>query len=129
MPVTADDKARPERRYDVRIRACCHACGRDFLFLQLYNDDSWSADRCPHCNVYLGVARVRHLARSADSAAGALVHALAEIASRDPRFSIRPESLLTAVQEAVEALSDPSEGVLSQRHLPPGARLKPRRAA
>jgi hypothetical protein len=98
----------------MRIRATCNACGRDFLFFQLYNADPWHNDRCPHCNRHLGLLNGRHLALAADRAAAGLVRALSDIADRNPGFTVKPDSVLTRIEEAVAALSgladEPADG-------------------
>ena len=93
----------------MRIRATCNACGRDFLFFQLYNADPWLSDRCPHCRRHLGLPNGRHLALAADRAAASLVDSLRAIADRDPGFTVKPSSVLERIEDAVGQLSGPSE--------------------
>ena len=89
----------------MRIRATCDACGRDFLFFQLYNADVWHADQCPHCQTHLGVTNLRHLALAADRALAALVSVLSQVAERSPKFTIEPSSVLERLEEATVALA------------------------
>jgi hypothetical protein len=99
----------------MRIRATCNACGRDFLFFELYNADAWHDDRCPHCNRHLGMTGARHLALAADRAAARLVQALREIADRTPGFAVKPDSVLGRIEEVIAELApqpaDPDEDV------------------
>ncbi len=92
----------------MRIAATCDNCGREFLFFQLYNASPLVADRCPHCSVHLGVVRVGPLAAAADEALAALVRSLREIAGRTPGFRLDPQSVLSPVSEAVEAVAPPN---------------------
>ena len=87
----------------MRIVATCEHCGREFLFFQLYNASPLVADRCPHCSVHLGIVRVAPLAASADNALAALVDSLREIAVRNPGFRVEPQSVLSPLNEALEA--------------------------
>jgi hypothetical protein len=39
------------------ITATCHACERDFEFVEIYEPaTSWQTDPCPHCDARLGIA-------------------------------------------------------------------------
>ena len=99
----------------MRVRATCDACGRQFLFFQLYNADPDDADRCPHCGRHLGVVNVRSLARQADRAADRLTDCLNELAARGPAFRIDPDSILGPISDAVAALSATADGVGAER--------------
>ncbi len=83
----------------MRIRATCHACGRDFLFLKLRNVDAPAADRCPHCAQLLGVRGLQAI--RAEQALAILIEALGELARHHPNFTIRAGSVLRPVEEAV----------------------------
>jgi hypothetical protein len=92
----------------MRIRATCNECGRDFLFLELYDAELSQADRCPQCGVHLGVVNLRHLARAADRNLAALVRVLDQIADRSPGFTVESGSLLRRLENAVDALTQPA---------------------
>jgi hypothetical protein len=94
----------------MRIRATCNACGRDFLFFQLYNADPWHNDRCPHCNRHLGLLNGRHLALAADRAAANLVNSLRAIADRNPGFTVKRASVLERIEDVVGELAAPPDG-------------------
>jgi hypothetical protein len=89
----------------MRVHATCDHCGRKFLFFQLYNADPGSADRCPHCSRHLNVLNVRPLARGVDRAAAQLIHCLNELAARDPKFRVDPDSLLGPIRDALAPLT------------------------
>jgi hypothetical protein len=91
----------------MRIRATCTNCGRDFLFLELYDADPSQADRCPNCGVHLGIPNMQHLARAADRALAALVRVLDQIADRSPGFTVDSGSVLRRLEGAVDALAPP----------------------
>jgi hypothetical protein len=93
----------------MRIRATCNACGRDFLFFQLYNADPWHNDRCPHCNRHLGLLNGRHLALAADRAAASLANSLRAIADRNPAFSVKRDSVLGRIEDVVAELAAPPD--------------------
>lgn len=93
----------------MRIRATCDACGRDFLFFQLYNADAWQADSCPHCHADLGVPNLRHLALAADRALTALVAVLEQIAARSHSFTVTRDSVLRPLETAVQLLTEPND--------------------
>lgn len=90
----------------MRIRATCHACGKDFLFFQLYNADAWHADKCPNCQVDLGVPNLRPLALAADRALSGLATALEQIADRSPGFALKRESVLHRLEQAADSLAE-----------------------
>ena len=92
----------------MRIAATCDNCGREFLFFQLYQASPLAADRCPHCSAHLGIVRVGPLAASADQALADLVESLREIAARNPHFRLDPQSVLSPLGEALEALASPN---------------------
>ena len=89
----------------MRIAATCERCGREFLLFQLYTASPFTADRCPHCSVHLGIVRVAPLAASADEALVALVRSLQEMAARNPGFRLDPQTVLEPVTEALEGIS------------------------
>jgi hypothetical protein len=92
----------------MRIRATCHACGRDFLFFQLYNADPRDSDRCPHCHTHLGVGNLRPLALEADLALSRLALRLEGLVDGTPAFTLRGDSVLEHLRRLVEMLSDPT---------------------
>lgn len=87
----------------MHLRATCNSCGEDFLFLQLYST-SGRDTRCPHCRIDLGITGARHFALLADRAAAGLIRALRAIAARKPAFTLRTDSVLDDIQEAVREL-------------------------
>jgi hypothetical protein len=87
----------------MRIRATCEHCGREFLLVQLYTAGSFHADRCPHCSAHLGVVRAAPLTAAAEESLATLGRSPREIAARNPRFRLDPESVLAPVTEALEA--------------------------
>jgi hypothetical protein len=95
----------------MRARATCTHCGRDFLFFQLYHADPRHQDRWPHCDHHLGVVGLRHLAVAVDRGGDRLVSALREIEGRDPRFTIKPDSVLSEIDHVVSSLASSPEAV------------------
>jgi hypothetical protein len=89
----------------VRIRATCHHCGREFLFLELSNADLGDADRCPNCGVHLGVINLGHLAGAADRSLAGLVRVLDQIGARSPGFTVKRGSVLDRLEAALDILS------------------------
>lgn len=89
----------------MRVHATCDHCGREFLLFQLYNAEPCTADRCPHCSRHLGVSNVRPLAVGVDRAGTELVRCLNELAARDPRFRVDPDTLLGPIRDALAPLS------------------------
>lgn len=95
----------------MRIEATCNHCGRDFYFGQLVAARPDDADRCPHCGRHLGVPRLRPVVAAAETALGALVSALRELAGHQPAFRLNPESVLEPVREALAAWAAPTSRV------------------
>ena len=89
----------------MRIQATCHACGRDFLFFQLYHADPWQVDKCPHCSVHLGIPHIRHLALAGDRALSGLVRVLERMGEGRLGFTVEPQSVLARIEEAVDVLA------------------------
>ena len=98
----------------MRIQAICHACGREFLFFQLYHADPWQADRCPHCSAYLGIRHIRALAVAGDRALTALVGVLERLGEGRLGFTVDPASLLARLEAAVDVLAAQDAGPREQ---------------
>ena len=109
----------------MRIRATCTNCGRDFYFFQLYHAAPAHNDRCPHCSSHLGIPGVRHLAHDADRVAAELVSTLERIGMRNPRFTVRAESVLPAVTAALDVISEPPGRGSADRGEADGANPEP----
>jgi len=89
----------------MRVRATCDHCGREVLLFELYHAAPALADRCPHCSRHLGVTNVRPLAYGVDRAGARLVEALHELADRNPRLHLDPDSVLGPIREALDRLA------------------------
>ena len=88
------------------ITATCHACERNFEFVQLYEPaTSWQADKCPHCDARLGIANIGHLALAADKALIRLATLLELMASASPCFTVKRANLVTRIEEAADAFA------------------------
>jgi ribosomal protein L34E len=99
------EKVHPERKKEMRIRATCHACDRDFLFFELRNVGSGVADRCPNCDRPLGVQGLR--AVRAEQAMAILVGALDDLADHHPEFTVHADSVLRPIENALTPLALP----------------------
>jgi hypothetical protein len=77
----------------MRIRATCHRCSKDFLFLEVYNTTRHAADRCPSCGTHLGVAGLGALLQRIEASATALDRGLRELDDREPAMTIHDDDL------------------------------------
>ena len=88
------------------ITATCHACERDFEFVQIYEPaTSWQTDKCPHCDARLGIANIGPLAVATDKALIRLAKLLELMASASPRFTVKTANLVAGIEEAADAFA------------------------